>query len=49
MEKKEQQEIAEVLFEMGLSFEVIEKITEINAQQYLERILDKNEGKARHD
>lgn len=45
MSKKEQMEIASVLFEMGMSFDVIEAVTKINAEEYLKKILSEKEDK----
>ncbi len=45
MSKKEQMEIASVLFEMGMSFDVIEAITKINAEEYLKGILSERNDK----
>lgn len=43
MNKKEQMEIASVLFEMGMSFDVIEAVTKIKAEEYLKEILNSQE------
>lgn len=48
MSKKEQMKIASALFEMGCSFDVIEAVTKINAQEYLKEIVIQNE-KEKHD
>lgn len=45
MSKKEQIEIASVLFEMGMSFDVIEAVTKVKADEYLKEIISKNENK----
>ena len=45
MSKKEQLEIASVLFEMGMSFDVIEAVTKIKAEEYLKEILNSQECK----
>ena len=39
MSKKEQVQIAEILYELGMSFEVIEKITKIKADEILAEVI----------
>lgn len=41
--KKPQMQVAEVLYEMGVSFDLIEKMTQISPEQYLQEVVEQNE------